>query len=310
MAQVAYWPKKYSIDVRSSKVERAADALKNGLPASSVYFGDPRRQPYVEDSINAGWIGRAESFSTPVDSLVAKSLDDVDFVRLWRAADGEFLDTAKQIGGVPVTGVLSEDGIRKRLRSAGSDRLVVTPLLPPAIGNAAVDLRLGPHFITFKRSSTSSFDPLSEVDDPRSMQEYQEKEWGEPFVLHPGELVLASTLEYLALPSDLSAQGVTRSSYGRLGLITATAIQVHPHYKGCLTLELLNLGEIPLELTPGERIAQLILSKMEPRAEPSSGKYSYPVKPEFSKVRRDNEATVLRRLRQLVRDRYSMPLGP
>jgi deoxycytidine triphosphate deaminase len=299
------WPAAYDAEVRTKSVEQAADALQQGLPASAPFRGDPKRYPYVQDAINAGWVARSEATDKPIDTLVAKALDDIEFVRLWRAASGEFAKVPKGRTQVTSTGILSADEIGRRLRSRGKDRLVITPLLSPALGAAAVDLRLGAHFITFRRSSTPSFDPLSVVDDPRTMQEDSEKEWGEAFVLHPAELVLASTLEYVALPADLAAQVITRSSYGRLGLITATAIQVHPHFRGCLTLELLNLGEVPVELTPGERIAQLVFTKVEPSADPSESKYSYPTKPEFSKVRTDDEATVLRELRNSVRLRYS-----
>jgi deoxycytidine triphosphate deaminase len=309
-ALLAGWPSQYNAESRTRSVERSADALREGLPCSSVYFGDPRKRPYAQDAINAGWLERIEDCDKPVSQLVAKSLDDIEFVRLWRGAGGEFIqsDPAQPPPTRP-SGVLSGEEIRRRIRVRGADRLIVTPLLPPSLGTAAVDLRLGSMFITFRRSGVASFDPLSDVEDPRSMQEGVEKEWGEAFILHPGELVLASTLEYLGLPADLSGQVVTRSSYGRLGLITATAIQVHPHFKGCLTLELLNLGEVPLELVPGERIAQLVLTIVDPPAAESEGKYTYPVKPEFSKVRTDAEASVLRRLRREVQVRYGPVAG-
>jgi hypothetical protein len=123
-----------------------------------------------------------------VDTLVAKALDDVEFVRLWRTANGEFVDVPRRGARNQVAGILSADEIERRLRLRTGDekRLVITPLLSPALGNAAVDVRLGAHFITFRRSSTASFDPLSEIDDPRSMQEDAENEWGEAFVSASG----------------------------------------------------------------------------------------------------------------------------
>jgi deoxycytidine triphosphate deaminase len=133
-----------------------------------------------------------------------------------------------------------------------------------------------------------------ETNDPRSIQSKVEVPWGGRFVLHPRVLVLAATLEYLVMPPDLTAQVVTRSSYGRLGLLSATAIQVHPHWHGCLTLELVNLGTLPLELTPGERVAQLVLSRVTPTDMASDVKYACPTEPEFSRVRNDPEAGILR----------------
>jgi deoxycytidine triphosphate deaminase len=112
--------------------------------------------------------------------------------------------------------------------------------------------------------------------------------------------VLAATLEYVVLPGDLGAQVITRSSYGRLGLITATAIQIHPLFRGCLTLELVNLGALPISLYPGERVAQLVLSVATPpligTLEP---KYDCATRPEFSRVRKDRDAGILRHLGDL-----------
>jgi dCTP deaminase len=50
---------------------------------------------------------------------------------------------------------------------------------------------------------------------------------------------------------------VGRSTWGRLGLIVATALGVHPGFSGALTLELRNLGETPLRIYPGQVVAQL-----------------------------------------------------
>lgn len=179
---------------------------------------------------------------------------------------------------------------------------MVTPLLDGAVQVSGVDVRLGNRFVVFQRSAVSSFDPIGEADDPRSLQRVVARHWGDHFVLHPGELVLASTLEYVRLPEDLSAQVITRSSYGRLGLITATAVQVNPHYRGCLTLELVNLGEVPVRLMPAERIAQLVFLRVDPSEAPEEQKYDYSVGPRFSSVRDDPEVDVLRRMRERLGD--------
>jgi deoxycytidine triphosphate deaminase len=81
-----------------------------------------------------------------------------------------------------------------------------------------------------------------------------------------------------------------------LGLLSATAVQVHPHFHGCLTLELVNLGTLPIELTPGERVAQLVVSTVTPVAEEPPTKYACPTEPEFSRVRQDPDAQVLRNM--------------
>src|SRR6266849_9594195 len=77
--------------------------------------------------------------------------------------------------------------------------------------------------------------------------------------MHPGNFVLRVTLEWIRLPKDMAAYVVGKSSWGRCGLIIATATGVHPGFKGCLTLELSNVGEIPIGIKPGIAICQLFL---------------------------------------------------
>ena len=95
--------------------------------------------------------------------------------------------------------------------------------------------------------------------------EYQEKYYvpfGYSFVLHPSQFVIGCTLEYVSLPEDVCALVVGRSSWGRLGLIIATASKVGPGFKGVLTLELVNLGNVPIFVYPASRIAQLVLYRV------------------------------------------------
>jgi dCTP deaminase len=87
--------------------------------------------------------------------------------------------------------------------------------------------------------------------------------FGRPFVLHPQHFVLAVTLEWLRLPNDLAGYVIGRSSWGRRGLIIATAVGVHPNFVGCLTLELTNVGEVPIAVKPGAPICQLFLHAVE-----------------------------------------------
>lgn len=258
-----------------------------------------------EDCVNAAWaVAIADDREPldhdhliPVDRLTLKSADT-------RALVGPTRLGLAKVPPVPEfepdKGVLTKSAIERRLQGSRPiwERLVVTPLIQDALGTAAIDVRLAPRFVTFQRSGTTAFRAAS-ADDPRSVQRLVEKGWREQFVLHPGELVLAATLEYVALPRDLSAQVITRSSYGRLGLITATAVQVHPYYRGCLTLELVNLGSVPIALTPGERIAQLVFTVAHPRLdEPIGralfmGKYVCPTEPEFSLVAADKDLEAL-----------------
>jgi deoxycytidine triphosphate deaminase len=170
---------------------------------------------------------------------------------------------------------LSAEQLRLRLLTETDDRRWLRPCFPMLLRVRVLTYGSVTSFIVFVRSRTGSFDPLEQEAGAKKHVAVL----GYKFVLHPSELVLAATLEYLVLPADLSAQVVSRSSYGRLGLLSATAIQVHPHIHGCLTLELVNLGTVSLVLTPGERIAQLVVSLAAPVPSPPTSKCHCPLAP-------------------------------
>ena len=139
-------------------------------------------------------------------------------------------------------------------------RLVITPLLNlnKQVSEASIDIRLGTDFIVTRRGNLPSLDPAS---DNVSNSKYQTKHFvnfRSPFYLHPNELVLAGTLEWFRLPINVAAYVTSRSQWGRAGLVIATATAVHPGFCGTITLELLNLGEVPLVLYPGTSVAQII----------------------------------------------------
>ncbi len=161
---------------------------------------------------------------------------------------------------------LGRTDLEEALREQDLDRrLIITPLLDPnQVGRGAIDLRLGTEFLVLRRTRRPGIDPVEQSqDDIDEMQERVVVPFGEQLWLHPRHFILAATLEYLALPDDLSANVVGRSSWGRLGLIVATAVFVHPGFRGCLTLELVNEGDTPIALSPGSRIAQLTLHRLE-----------------------------------------------
>ncbi|MCW2784999.1 MAG: dCTP deaminase [Marmoricola sp.] len=285
---------------RVSQIHQVADDLIAGLPAD-VAHDDGQGHQVVDpaDVVSAAWIARREGADSPYDKLAQKSLVDIQFVRKWVNAGG-VLPTSVSVGSGSAdespSAMLSAAEVAARIASTSTDqRLEIRPLLHEPAGSG-VDLRLGSRFIVFRRRGIAAFDPLADDLDPRAVQQAVELAPGETLILHPNEIVLGATMEYLSLPPDLSAQVITRSSYGRLGLLTATAVQVHAGFRGCLTLELVNLSTIPITLTEGERIAQLVLWRSTPSAS-KPGKYSCPTGPEFSKVRDDPEADVLRKVR-------------
>ena len=93
---------------------------------------------------------------------------------------------------------------------------------------------------------------------------------------------------------DIEAQVEGRSSWARLGLTIATATTIHPMYKGVVTLELSNSGTIPISLSPGVKIAQIIFHKAEPPLSDEEirdvrCKYLCSIGPAFSKVFKDKD---------------------
>ncbi|MCK5613064.1 dCTP deaminase [Candidatus Pacearchaeota archaeon] len=190
-------------------------------------------------------------------------------------------------------GILSKKVILRDLREGGKgDGLIITPLSLTQIGDASVDMHLGNEFIVFKRASVTNIDIKSKDYDFDNVHKYQEKVRigrEDRFVLHPHQLVLGATREYISLPDNLAASIVGRSTWGRTGLIIATATQISPGFKGCITLELVNEGEVPLVLYSGLLIAQLVLYRMEGKCESIKGRYQYQTGPEFPNLRKERE---------------------
>ena len=182
--------------------------------------------------------------------------------------------------------VLGKKGLEEVIfRRPLGERLIVMPLIEQIqIGEASVDVRLGTRFHTLKRIQDSGLDPCT-VTQSRVERAHDEVvvPIGEPLWLHPGQFVLGATLEYLRFPNDLAADVVGRTSWGRVGLLVATAVMVQPGYRGTLTLELVNHGDGPIALYPGSRIAQLAVRQVsDPSDEPYTGKYVGSTGPQVS----------------------------
>ncbi len=186
-------------------------------------------------------------------------------------------------------GQLSKKEIESALNSPSWEhRLVITPLLgDEQIGASSVDLRLGHQFIVTKRANTAHVGATAEAPEKR-VQERFFIEKRRQFFLHPNELVLGCSLEYIRVPKIISALVTARSSWGRAGLAIATATAVAPGYKGVITLELTNLGNIPIRLFPGLRIAQIMFYRLESPAE-YAGKYDCLIGPEYPMISRDSD---------------------
>lgn len=142
--------------------------------------------------------------------------------------------------------------------SAG--RVGLDPFDPALIQPASIDVCLDRYFRLFDNHKYSVIDPAAHQPELTRLVEVDPTE---PFVLHPGEFVLASTLELITLPNDVSARLEGKSSLGRLGLLThSTAGFIDPGFSGHVTLELSNVATLPIALWPGMKIGQLCFFRM------------------------------------------------
>lgn len=163
-------------------------------------------------------------------------------------------------------------------------KLVITPILSKeeTFDNVSLNVRLSNQFIIMKKQSFPSFDIKNH---PHNIEECHKKikiNYQESFILHPGELVLGSTLEYFSIPKNLMGYVIGKSSWGRAGLIIATATKVDPGFKGCITLEIINEGTAPIVVYPGLPIAQLVLHTIDNAVDNEyTGNYKFSVGPVF-----------------------------
>ena len=162
--------------------------------------------------------------------------------------------------------VLSDRDIRAEIIAG---RIVIDPFIPEAVQPSSVDLHLDRRFRVFRNSRYPFIDVRA---DQPELTELVEIGGDDPFILHPGEFVLGSTFERVALPNDLVARLEGKSSLGRLGLlIHSTAGYVDPGWEGNLTLELSNVANLPITLYDGMKIGQISFQRLSSPAEVGYG---------------------------------------
>jgi dCTP deaminase len=188
--------------------------------------------------------------------------------------------------------VLSDRTIKEELAKG---RIVIDPLDPQDIQPASVDLHLDRKILVFSNSRMPYIDVKQGLEDLTESIEIQDKA---PFILHPGEFVLGSTLENIELPGDLVARLEGKSSLGRIGLVIhSTAGFVDPGWKGHLTLELSNLARLPITLYLGMKIGQISYLRLTTEADRLYGskelgsKYQGQTEPTASRFYQDFQRT-------------------
>lgn len=165
--------------------------------------------------------------------------------------------------------ILSDRSIRALIKEGDLD---ISPFDADLIQPSSVDVRLARTFRVFHNHRTGIIDvraPMDELTEEVTVAD------DEPFILHPGEFVLASTLERVRIPDDVVSRLEGKSSLGRLGLlIHSTAGFIDPGFAGDITLELSNVARLPIALYANMRIGQLSFTKLSTRADnPYRGNY-------------------------------------
>lgn len=164
--------------------------------------------------------------------------------------------------------ILSDRTLREQI-DAG--RILIEPFDPDLIQPSSIDVRISHLFRVFRNYTSGVIDVKADTTAMTELVEMSVDANGvgdEPFMLHPGEFVLGSTLERVAVPDDLVARVEGKSSLGRLGLlIHSTAGFVDAGFDGHITLELANVASLPITLYPGMKIGQISFMQMTTVAE-------------------------------------------
>ncbi len=189
--------------------------------------------------------------------------------------------------------LLKTNALDKLIKSDDADSLIVVPtsdLVKLPQGGASIDLRLGRWFTTLRPTKVPVLDVSKSGDEPHNesaMTRQQYVPFGKKFYLHPGKFVLGVTLEWIRVPSFLGGFVGGKSSWGRRGLIIETAAGIHPGFSGCLTLEITNLGEVPIAIIPGMPICQVVFHRTEGNEDKNESAFNSKRKPTLGQIRMD-----------------------
>ena len=159
--------------------------------------------------------------------------------------------------------ILSDE---KLLHLIEKKEIEISPLSEGQIQPASVDIRLSDTFSVVEDTSMGIITMEKEIEYKTIRTDR--------YILLPGQFVLATTVECVSLPADITAFVEGRSSLGRMGLFIQNAGWVDPGFKGEITLELFNANRCAIELKAGRRVGQLVFAQMDAKAlTPYNGKY-------------------------------------
>lgn len=190
--------------------------------------------------------------------------------------------------------VLSDRDIRIALEE-GRIKIDPAPDLEKQLGSISIDFRLGNTFMVFEHSRYSYIDPRHPSSIGDAMRTYHVED-DEAFIMQPGDFALASTIESLELPNNLLGRLEGRSSIARLGItVHSTAAVFEPGWIGTATMELSNLGRMPVALYPGMRICAFSFQQLTspvtiPYRDKVGNKYAGQIDPRASQLSEENQA--------------------
>ena len=163
--------------------------------------------------------------------------------------------------------VLSDNSLHEQLRAG---RIIIEPFDEQCVQPSSIDVKVGNLFRVFRNHTTGIIDVKQDLEELTELINIPDDG---VFMLHPGEFVLGSTLERVALPDDLVARIEGKSSLGRLGLlIHSTAGFIDAGFDGHVTLELANVASLPITIYPGMKIGQISFMQMTTPADRPYGK--------------------------------------
>lgn len=166
--------------------------------------------------------------------------------------------------------LLSDRDIKAQIEAGA---VALEPYDPSLIQPSSIDVRLDRYFRLFDNHKYPFIDPSVEQSELTRLVEVAADQ---PFILHPGEFVLASTYECVTLPNGIAARLEGKSSLGRLGLLThSTAGFIDPGFNGHVTLELSNMATLPILLWPGMKIGQMCFFQLTSDSENPYGSTAY-----------------------------------
>ena len=186
--------------------------------------------------------------------------------------------------------VLSDRDLKAAIKQ-GKIKIKPAPDFKTQLGSCSIDLRLGNVFRVFEHSRHAYIDPFTKTSD--SFTREIKLKPGETFIIQSGDFVLATTVENIEVPDDLTGRLEGRSSIGRLGIVIhSTAANIECGFRGHITLEMANMGKLPVVLYPGMRICSISFEQLSSPAEvpyykKKSAKYVGQKTPGESKIREE-----------------------